>query len=187
MFPSFFDSDADVLRPIFPAAVTNAVRTPAGISFERLSRASGLQMTDRLLVMGILSAEALGALVAMGTSAVTLIRPERPYPSPAQADVVWLLDIDRMDVMTPRLRTGLRCLASGGRLLIELSAAESAAEAGSLSGAPAVSRASERANRRAPSGCRSRARLRTTAAASGGLTYRLPFRGRDACGPSTSS
>jgi hypothetical protein len=82
--------------------------------------------------MGILSAEALGALIAMGTSAVTLIRPERLCPSPAQADVVWLLDIDRMDVMTPRLRTGLRCLASGGRLLIELSAAESAAEAGSL-------------------------------------------------------
>jgi hypothetical protein len=132
VFPSFFNSDADVLRPIFPAALTNAVRTPAGISFERLSRASGLQITDRLLVMGILSAEALGALIAMGTSAVTLIRPERPYPSPAQADVVWLLDIDRMDVMTPRLRTGLRCLASGGRLLIELSAAESAAEAGSL-------------------------------------------------------
>jgi hypothetical protein len=112
--------------------VTNAVRTPAGISFERLSRASGLQLTDRLLVMGILSAETLGALIAMGTSAVTLIRPERPYPSPAQADVVWLLDIDRMDVMTPRLRTGFRCLAPGARLLIELSTAESAGEAGSL-------------------------------------------------------
>ena len=132
MFPSCFGGGTDVFRPIFPVTVTNTARTPAGASFERLSQASGLQITDRLLVMGILSAEALGALIAMGTSAVTLIRPERPYPSPAQADVVWLFDIDRMDVMTPRLRTGLRCLASGGRLLIELSAAESAAEAGSL-------------------------------------------------------
>jgi hypothetical protein len=99
---------------------------------EQLSRASGLQLTDRLLVMGILSAETLGAVIAMGTSAVTLIRPEGPYPSLPQADVVWLLDIDRIDVMTARLRTGLRCLAPGARLLIELSTAESAREAGSI-------------------------------------------------------
>ena len=132
MFPSLFGGGADVLRPIFPATVTNTARTPAGVSFERLSQASGLQITDRLLVIGILSAEALGALVAMGNSAVVLIRPERPYPSPAQADVVWLLDVDRIELMTPRLRTGLRCLAPGGRLLIELSTAESAGEAGSL-------------------------------------------------------
>lgn len=132
MFPSFFGSGADVLRPVFPSTVTNVARTPAGVSFERLSQASGFQSTDRLLVIGILRTETLGALVAMGASSVTLIRPEQPYPSPAQADVVWLLDIDRIEVIMPRLRTGLRCLAPGARLLVELSTVDAAAEAGLL-------------------------------------------------------
>ena len=78
MFPSLFGDGADVLRPIFPTTVTNTARTPAGVSFERLSQASGLQITDRLLAIGILSAEALGALVAMGNG---------DDPDPARATV----------------------------------------------------------------------------------------------------
>ena len=132
MFPSFFGGGADVLRPVFPSTVTNAARTPAGASFERLSQASGFQLTDRLLVIGILPTETLGALVASGASSVTLVRPGQPYPSPAQADVIWLLDIDRIELITLRLRTGVRCLAPGARLLIELSTIDSAREAGRL-------------------------------------------------------
>ena len=132
MFLRIFNSRANVSRPVLQSTLTNAATTPTGLSLERLSQASGLRSTDRLLIIGILPTEALGALVAMGASAMTLIRPGHPYPSPAQADVVWLLDIDRTDLIMSRLRTAVKCLAPGARLLVKLPAVDSGREAGRL-------------------------------------------------------
>lgn len=132
MFLRIFSSGADVSRPFFPSTLTNAATTPAGVSLQKLSDASGLQFTDRLLIIGILTSEALGAIVASGASSVTLIRPGQPYPNAAQADVIWLLDIDRTHLITLRLRTAVKCLAPGARLLVELSMVDSAREAGTL-------------------------------------------------------
>jgi hypothetical protein len=106
--------------------------TPAGIRLKRLAQASGLQCADRLLVSGILQAEVVAALAATDVSAITLVRPDRPYPNPKDADVVWMLGIDRDDGTDQRLGSALRCLVPGGRLLIELVTAEAVEQAAAI-------------------------------------------------------
>jgi hypothetical protein len=126
-----FNSRADVSRPVFPSTLTNAATTPAGVSLQKLSDASGLRFTDRLLVIGVLQTEALGALTA-NASAVTLVRPDRPYPNPERADIVWVLGINREQALDQPLETALRSLAPGGRLFIELCTVEAAEKAASI-------------------------------------------------------
>ena len=98
----------------------SAARTPAGIPLKRLVQASALQRSCRLLVTGVLAEDALAALVATGVASVTLVRPFHPYPDPQRADVIWVLGLDREETLSVRLGTALRCLAPGGRLLLEL-------------------------------------------------------------------
>jgi hypothetical protein len=122
----FSPSAADVSVALVPMLTSAAVCTPANVPLKRLSQASGLRVVDRLLVLGVLQAEALAALTATGASSVTLVRPDRPYPNLERADVVWVLGIDREEVLERRLTMAVRCLAPGGCLLIELCTVEAA-------------------------------------------------------------
>lgn len=115
-----------------PTVAPAAVCAPAGVTLKRLSQASGLRPGDRLLVTGILRAESLVALGATGASTVTLVRPDRLYPNPERADVVWVLGIDREEALDRPLKTALRCLAPGSRLLIELCTVEAADAAAAI-------------------------------------------------------
>ena len=109
------------------------VCTPAGVALKRLSHASGLRRVDRLLVSGVLQAEAVAALAATAASVVTLVRPDRPYPNPDRADVVWVLGIDRdPDGTERRLEIALQCLVPGGRLLIEVCTLDASEQAGAI-------------------------------------------------------
>ena len=123
---------ADISAALVPTLTPAQACTPAGVSLKRLSQAAGLCRADRLLVSGFLRAEALAALTATGASAVTLVRPDRPYPNPERADVVWVLGVDRDDAIEPRLGMALRCLAPGARLLIELCTADTSRQAAAL-------------------------------------------------------
>jgi hypothetical protein len=128
----FSPSAAGVSAALVPTLTPAPVCTPAGVLLKRLSQAAGLRRVDRLLVSGFLHADALCALTATGVSAVALVRPDRPYPNPERADVVWVLGVDRDDAIEPRLGMALRCLAPAARLLIELCTIESSRQASAI-------------------------------------------------------
>lgn len=136
--PVYPNDSTDTAVAAFPAPASALAAMPqprpAQLSLKRLAQATGLSPHDRLLIIGVVDGEALAGLVRFGVASLAVLHPQRPCPSWERADVVWLVGIGDAGTAAEPLGLAHRCLAPGGRLLVELCTAHAAAGAADLAG-----------------------------------------------------